>query len=46
MAWYWWVLIAAGLVGFIFLKIKVGGSWMKKRKAKEERRAASYEDED
>ena len=46
MEWYWWVLIAAGLAGFVFVKIKVGGSWMRKRKEKEELRRRSAEEDD
>ncbi|MBS4535658.1 hypothetical protein GOQ29_08500 [Clostridium sp. D2Q-14] len=46
MAWYWWVLIIVALAGFIFLKVKVGGAWMKKQKEKKERREKIMEDED
>ncbi len=46
MQWYWWILIVAALVGFIFLKIKIGGNWMKKRKEKQEQRRARLEDDE
>lgn len=46
MEWYWWLLIIVALVGFIFLKIKVGGAWMKKQKEKKDRRKKIMEDED
>jgi hypothetical protein len=46
MAWYWWLLIIVALVEFIFLKVKVGGAWMKKQKDKKEHREKMMEDED
>ncbi|MDD3213726.1 MAG: hypothetical protein PHY64_08625 [Eubacteriales bacterium] len=46
MAWYWWLVIIVALTGFIYLKIKVGGAWMRKQKAKKERREKTMEDED
>jgi len=46
MQWYWWALIAAALVGFIFLKVKIGDKWMKNAKAKREQRRARLEDDD
>ncbi len=46
MAWYWWLLIALVLIGVIFLKVKVGGAWMKKQKDKKERREKIMGDED
>jgi hypothetical protein len=36
MAWYWWVLIAVGVVLIGWLKLKVLGKWMESRKAKNE----------
>ncbi|WP_280938006.1 hypothetical protein [Spirochaeta lutea] len=36
MAWYWWVLIALGVVFLGYLKLKVLGSIMNKRKTQEE----------
>lgn len=46
MEWYWWIIIVAALSGFIFLKVKVGGAFMKKQKEKRERREKAMEDED
>lgn len=46
MEWYWWVLIIAALAGFIYLKVKVGGAWMKKQKVKKQKREKFMEDED
>ena len=45
MAWYWWVIIAAALAGFLFLKVKVGGMWLRKQKEKRELREKQMEDE-
>ena len=45
MKWYWWILIAAALAGIIFLKVKVGGAWLKKQKEKKERLKKLMEDE-
>ncbi len=46
MEWYWWVLIILALAGFIFLKIKVGGAWLKKQKEKKDLRDKNREDEE
>ncbi len=46
MEWYGWILIIAALAGFIFLKVRVGGAWMKKQKKKKEQREKTMEDED
>lgn len=46
MEWYWWVLIIAALAGFIFIKVKVVGAWMKKQKEKKQQREKFMEDED
>lgn len=32
MEWYWWVLIAAVVVVGGYIKLKVLGKWMEKRK--------------
>ena len=45
MEWYWWILIIVGLAGFIFLKIKVGGAWLKKQQQKKQQREKNLEDE-
>lgn len=34
MEWYWWVLIAVAVAGIGWIKLKVMGSWLKKRQAK------------
>ncbi len=34
MEWYWWVLIAVGVVVIGYLKLKVWGTIMEKAKAK------------
>lgn len=31
MAWYWWVLIALGVIAIGALKLKVLGIWMRRR---------------
>ena len=36
MAWYWWVLIAVGVVLIGILKIKVWNSILAKRRSKKE----------
>lgn len=36
MEWYWWVLIAVGVVLIGVLKVKVWNSILKNRKAKKE----------
>ncbi|RCX08501.1 hypothetical protein DFR58_14216 [Anaerobacterium chartisolvens] len=46
MEWYWWIVIIAALTGIIFLKVKVGGAWMKKQKEKKEMLEKIREDED
>jgi hypothetical protein len=45
MEWYWWVIIAAAIVGFVFLKVKVGGAWLRKRQEKRELREKQMEDD-
>jgi heme/copper-type cytochrome/quinol oxidase subunit 2 len=37
MAWYWWVLIAVGVIALGVLKLKVWNSIMQKRKDKKQR---------
>lgn len=32
MAWYWWVLIGVGVVLIGWVKLKVLGKWMERRK--------------
>jgi len=34
LMWYWWVLIAAGVVVIGYLKVKVGKRMLEKRKEK------------
>lgn len=46
MEWYWWILIVVALAGFILLKVKLGGAWLKKQKAKKNQREKTMEDED
>lgn len=46
MAWYGWLLILAAIAGFAYLKVKIGGAWMRKQKAKKEQRDKAMEDED
>lgn len=46
MQWYWWLLIIAALAGFVFLKVKVGGAWMKRQQAKKAEHEKRMEDED
>ena len=41
MRWYWWVLIAVGVVLIGWLKISVYNKWMQRRKEK----SAPIEDE-
>lgn len=36
MAWYWWVLIAVGVVALGILKLKVWNSIMDKRRKKKQ----------
>jgi len=45
MEWYWWVIIAAALAGFVFLKVKAGGAWLRKQKEKRELREKQMEDD-
>jgi hypothetical protein len=45
MEWYWWVLIAAGVVAIAYVKIKVGGKMLASMKAnKDAERAVLDED--
>jgi hypothetical protein len=46
MEWYWWVLAVLALTAFIFLKIKVGGAWLKKQKEKKDLSEKLIEGED
>ncbi len=46
MEWYWWVLIILALAGFLVLKVKLAGAWLKKRKEKKERREQALEDDE
>jgi len=46
MEWYWWILIVAAAAGLAFIKVKVGGAWMRKQKEKKERREKNMGDED
>ncbi len=46
MAWYWWILIGLALIGFIFLKVKVGGAWMRKERKKKEAREKRLEEDE
>jgi len=41
MDWYWWVLIVIAVAAIGWIKLKVLGKWMERRKAK----AAPIEDE-
>ena len=34
MEWYWWVLIAVGVVAIGYLKLKIGGKMLADMKAK------------
>lgn len=45
MEWYWWVLIAVGVVVIGYLKIKVGGTMLASMKAKKEAERAAFEEE-
>jgi hypothetical protein len=38
MEWYWWVLIVAGVAAVAFVKVKVGGTFM--RRLQQDREAA------
>jgi hypothetical protein len=41
MEWYWWILIVVGVVALAWIKVKVGGAFlrsMQERKAAAERR--------
>lgn len=44
MQWYWWLLIAAAVVLLGFIKIKVGGAFLKSMREKRERQALEDED--
>jgi hypothetical protein len=33
MSWYWWILIAIGVILVGWVKLKVLGKWMERRKA-------------
>ncbi len=46
MQWYWYVLIFVALAGMVFVKIKVGGAWLKKQSEKKALREKALEDED
>lgn len=46
MEWYWWPVILVALAGFVTLKIKIGGAWMRRQKEKKENREKNLEDED
>ena len=46
MAWYWWVLIVVGLTAFVFLKVKVGGAWLKKQAARKKEKEKAMDQDD
>lgn len=46
MEWYGWALIILALIGFIILKVKVGGKFMENMKRKQEQKQQHLEDED
>ncbi|HOP11152.1 MAG TPA: hypothetical protein PK629_06655 [Oscillospiraceae bacterium] len=45
MKWYWWVLIVAGVVGLVTLKIIYAPKWLKKQQEKKAARQKLAEDE-
>lgn len=45
MEWYWYALIIVALAGLGFVKIKVGGAWLKKQNEKKAQREKVMEDE-
>lgn len=45
MEWYWWVLIAVGVVGVGYLKLKLGGKMLASMKAKRAAEQAALDDE-
>ena len=45
MQWYWWVLIGLAVVLLVFLKVKVGGAWLKKQKEKKEHKERNLEED-
>lgn len=36
MQWYWWILIAVGLVVLAMIKVKVGGAFLRGMKQRQE----------
>lgn len=45
MEWYWWVILAIVLIGFAYLKVKIGGAWLQKQKENREKREKQLEDD-
>lgn len=44
MAWYWWVLIIAGVVAIATIKLKVFGMIFERRRQRELERAEALEE--
>ncbi len=46
MEWYWWVLIAAGVAAFVFIKVKVSGSFMRSMKERQNEKLNRAEEDE
>lgn len=46
MQWYWWVLIAVAIAAFVVLKVKVGGSFLRAMKKKQDERLKRAEEDE
>jgi hypothetical protein len=46
MEWYWWALIALGVAAFVFIKVKVSGSFMKSMKKRQDEKMKYMEEDE
>lgn len=44
MEWWLWVLIGVGVVALGYVKVKVGGAWLRKQAAKRDQPDEEYEE--
>lgn len=46
MDWYWWILIAVGVIALGYIKVKVGSKYMAKKKQQQADRQKMKDRED
>lgn len=46
MEWYWWALIGLGVVAFVIIKVKAGGSFMRSMKKRQEEKLKRAEEDE